>query len=107
MSPRSTAIAVLAGVLTSACVVVPVTTTSYDPDCRVVTHHMELQAVQVAAINGCSNQGCAAMVLAASGVIAVSAIISGSIVVIGNVGYWAEWRAGCVAPPAPAPTPIT
>jgi predicted small integral membrane protein len=107
MSLRLAFSVVLAGALLSACVVVPVTIASYDPDCQVVTHHMELQAVQVGAISGCSNQGCAALVLAATGVTAVSAIISGSIVVIGNVGYWAERRAGCVAPPAAPPAPLT
>ncbi len=105
MSLRLAFPVVLAGALLSACVVVPVTIASYDPDCQVVTHHMELQAVQVGAISGCSNQGCAAMVLAATGVTAVSAIISGSIVVIGNVGYWAERRAGCVVPSAAPPAP--
>jgi predicted small integral membrane protein len=102
MPLRLASAVVLACALLSACVVVPITIASYDPDCRVVTHHMELQAIQVATISGCSNQGCAAMVIAATGVTAVSAIISGSIVVIGNVGYWAERRAGCVAPPAAA-----
>ncbi len=82
----------------SACVMVPVTVTDYDAGCQVVTHHMELQAVQVGAITSCSNQSCAALVIAAAGVTAASAIISGSIVVVGNAAYWAEHRAGCAAP---------
>jgi hypothetical protein len=102
MSLRSHAAAIAASLLVSACVVVPVTTADYDPDCQLVRHHMELQAVQVAEINHCSNQGCGVVVIAALGVTAASAIVSGSIVVIGNVVYWAERRVGCTAPPAAA-----
>jgi hypothetical protein len=93
--------AVLAALALSGCVIVPVTVDGYDPDCRVVTHHMALQPVQVNAIARCGDGACAAIVL---GVSAASAIVSGSIVVVGNVGYWAEHRASCVAPPGP-PSP--
>ena len=102
MSLRTAFTAVLAGTLASACVIVPVTTADYDPDCQLVTHHMQLQAVQVAEINHCNSQSCGAVVIAALGVTAASAIVSGSIAVIGNVAYWVERRAGCVAPPAAA-----
>ena len=78
------------------CVMVPVTVEGFDPDCRVVTHHMELQPVQVSAIGRCNDAGCAALVL---GVGAATAIVSGSIVVVGNIAYWAEHRANCIAPP--------
>jgi len=97
--PRRAALAVVvASMASSACVVVPVTVDNYDPDCGVVTHHMVLQAVQVGAIGSCGNQACVALVIAAAGVTAASAIVSGSIVVVGNAAYWAERRAGCVAP---------
>ncbi len=102
MSLRTPFTATLAGALASGCVIVPVTTEEYDPDCQVVTHHMQLQAVQVAEINHCSNQSCGAVVIAGLGVTAASAIVSGSIVVIGNMAYWAERRASCVAPPPAA-----
>jgi hypothetical protein len=102
MSLRTAFTATLASGLACGCVIVPVTTAEYDPDCQVVTHHMQLQAVQVAEINHCSNQGCGVMVIAGLGVTAASAIVSGSIVVIGNIAYWAERRAGCVAPLAAA-----
>lgn len=95
-----TAAALVASALASGCVIVPVTTSEYDPDCQIVRHHMELQAVQVAEINHCSNQSCGVIVIAALGVTAASAIVSGSIVVIGNMAYWAERHAGCTAPPA-------
>jgi predicted small integral membrane protein len=98
MPPRCATAAVLASVAMSACVIVPVTVENYDADCGVVTHHMELQAVQVGAISSCANQSCAALVIAAAGVTAASAIISGSIVVVGNAAYWAERRVDCLAP---------
>ena len=101
MSNRSATVAaiVLTGLLASGCVIVPITIESYDPDCRVVTRHMELKTVQVAAFNGCSGQGCDAAVLVSLGVTAASAIVSGSIVVVGNMVYWAEHRADCPVPP--------
>ena len=102
MSLRAAATTVLASTLACACVVVPVTTADYDPGCQIVTHHMELQAVQVAEINHCNNQSCGVIVIAALGVTAASAIVSGSIVVIGNMAYWAERRIGCAAPPPAA-----
>ena len=102
MPLRTAFTAILASALASGCVLVPVTTAEYDPDCQVVRHHMELQAVQVAEINQCNGQGCGAVVIAALGVTAASAIVSGSIVILGNMAYWAERRVGCTAPPAVA-----
>ena len=88
---------VLAALAISGCVMVPVTVDGYDPDCRVVTHHMALQPVQLNAIGHCNDGACAAIVL---GVSAASAIVSGSIVVVGNIAWWADHRASCmVAPP--------
>ena len=108
MPPRSVLVmiaAIAAGLLATGCVIVPVTVEGYDPDCHYLTHHMELQPVQIAQIQRCGGQGCEAVMLAALGVTAVSAVVSGSIAVVGNIAYWAEHRAGCVAPaPAPAPT---
>jgi hypothetical protein len=98
MSRRPAFAAVLACALLPACVFVPVTRESYDPDCQVLTHHMELQAIQFGAISSCSDQACKALVITAAGVTAVSAIISGSIVVMGNAAYWSEWRVGCASP---------
>ena len=104
MRPRCAALAVAAGLLGAGCVVVPVQTNAYDPDCQVVTHHIELQPVVLMQIQRCSGQGCEAMVLAGLGVTAVSVVVSGSIAVVGNVVYWADNRAGCAAAQlAPAP----
>ncbi len=98
---RALGTALAAGLLACACVVVPRTVNGDDPDCRVVTNHMELQTVPVGAINNCSYKQDCITIAAGLGVTAASAIDSGSVVVIGNVLYWAEQRAGC-APPGKA-----
>lgn len=85
-----------------ACVFVPRTTQVYDAQCQTVSRRMVLQEVQVAAIGGCQNEGCVALVLAAGVVGAASAVVSGTIVVSGNIAYWLERRSQC-RPPAPAP----
>ena len=104
MGARSASSVVLAGLLGAGCVIVPVQTEAYDPECQTFTRHIELQPVVLGQLNACSGQGCEALVLASLGVTAVSAVVSGSIAVVGNIAYWAEHRAGCVAPgPAPAP----
>ena len=102
MPSRSALAASAAGLMATGCVIVPVTTVSYDPDCRYVTHHIELQAVQIAQLRSCGGQGCEAVMLAGLGVTAVSAVVSGSIVVVGNVVYWADHRVNC-PPPVAAP----
>ena len=85
--------------LLQACVYVPRTTQVFDRDCGVFANHMVLEEVQVAAIGGCANQGCVALVVGASVVTAASVIISGSIVVTGNVAYWFERKIQCPALP--------
>jgi hypothetical protein len=81
-----------------ACVFLPRTTQTFDRDCQVLVRHMDLEEVQVAAINRCANEGCVALVVGASAVTAVSILISGTIVVAGNVAYWFERRAQCLGP---------
>jgi len=78
-----------------ACVYLPSTIEVYDPECRVVSKHMTLQEVQVAALVGCQNQSCVAMILAVGATTAASVIVSGSIVVVGNIAYWLERQATC------------
>lgn len=86
-----------AAAICSACIVVPRTQADYDPDCRIATHRMVLDTVQLGRINNCSySRDCVAIVLGL-GVTAASAIVSGSIAVVGNVVYWNEKRAGCAA----------
>ncbi|MBK7616695.1 MAG: hypothetical protein KA375_15880 [Vitreoscilla sp.] len=92
-----------------ACVFVPRTTQVYDAACQTVTRHMVLQEVQVAAIHGCQNEGCVALVVMAGAVGAASAVVSGTIVVTGNIAYWLEKQAQCrpiaTPPTAPASAP--
>ena len=107
MTRARTPAAALTCLALAGCIVLPVTVEGYDSQCQVVTHHMELQAVQIGAIQHCGNQACAGLVLVAGGLAAGSALISGSIVLIGNVAYWAERRAGCLAAPVPMPTPLS
>ncbi|HTY02516.1 MAG TPA: hypothetical protein VMC81_02190 [Rhodocyclaceae bacterium] len=85
-----------------ACMVLPRTFEVYDPDCHVVARHMDLETVQVASISHCSNDGCAALVVAAAATVAASAIVSGSIVVVGNVVYWFEKQGRCRREPVSA-----
>lgn len=87
-------VVVLAAVL-HGCVYVPRTTQVYDADCKLMVNHMVLDGGQVAAIQGCQNQGCVALVVGASIVTAATIVISGTIVVAGNVVYWFERKAQC------------
>lgn len=85
----------LCAALLSSCIVVPRTIEVYDPECQVVARHMDLQAVQIGYISRCSNEGCAALIVAAAATVTATAIISGSIVVIGNTVYWFEKQGRC------------
>ena len=83
----------------SGCVVVARTTETYDPSCQVVTHHVELEARQIAVIGNCRNNAECTGMLVVTGVIAgASAVISGSIAVVGNVVYWMEKQGQCLRP---------
>ncbi len=96
-----TRLAVAASLLPLAgCVMVPRTTETYDPDCRITTRQMELQPVQIGSLMGCHNQGCAALLVAAGATAAASTVISGSIVIVGNVVYWFEKQGRCNKAPA-------
>jgi hypothetical protein len=86
--------------LLAGCVMVPRTTETYDPDCRITTRQMELQPVQIGSLMGCHNQGCAALLVAAGATAAASTVISGSIVIVGNVVYWFEKQGRCNKAPA-------
>ena len=82
--------------LLQGCVYLPRTTVVYDADCQITSKHMDLQSVQIAAIGGCSGDGCVALLVGAGATAAASAVISGSIVVAGNVVYWFEKQGRCV-----------
>lgn len=87
--------AVFLAAILQACVFVPRTIEVYDSDCRVTSKKMDLQPVQIAAIQGCNHNSCAALLVAAGATAAASAIVSGSIVIVGNVVYWIEKQGRC------------
>lgn len=84
-----------AAALLAGCVFVPSTSERYDADCRVSARHMDLQPVALASIQGCSNDGCAALLVVFGATAAASLVVSGSIVVVGNVVYWFEKQGRC------------
>jgi hypothetical protein len=92
---RLRACALALPLLLVGCVVVPRTVESYDAHCRMVARRMTLDAMQVATLGGCNNEGCAVLLAAAGVTAAASAIVSGSIAVIGNAVYWLERQGRC------------
>jgi hypothetical protein len=99
-----------AALLLAGCVVVPQTVQVYDPDCRVHTRQITLEAAVLGGFHSCSGDGCAAMLATMGFVTAASLVISGSIAIVGNVVYWAEKQGRCqrgepVPVPVPAPLP--
>ncbi len=95
------ALPVLAG-----CIVVPQTREVYDPECRVLTRQMTLEAAYVGGFQRCGGEGCLALLTAAGAVTAASAVVSGSIALVGNVVYWFERQGQCLrVQPAPQPAP--
>jgi hypothetical protein len=102
---RALALALL--LLVQGCVMVPRTVHKLDPECGTVQRRMVLEPVQVGAISGCSNEGCAVLLAAAGLVSAASVVISGSIVIVGETVYWLERQGpnqtACVKPPPGAP----
>lgn len=95
-SARVRFLALAAAFLLQACMVVPRTMQTFDPECRTVANQMVLEEVQLGAIQHCSNEGCVALIIGAGVAAVASVIISGTIVVVGNVAYWFERRAGCL-----------
>jgi hypothetical protein len=93
LKPHLTALGVAA--VLQACVVVPRTTSVYDEECRLQRRQMVLEVQQIGAFGGCSNDGCAALLVGAGVVVAASAVLSGSIAVVGNVVYWIERQGQC------------
>ncbi len=79
----------------SACVVLPQTYEVYDPECKVMTRQVTLQAAYVGGFQHCAGEGCASMLAAAGVVTAASLVVSGSIALVGNVVYWIERQGNC------------
>jgi hypothetical protein len=87
------------------CIVVPQVHEVYDPECRILTRQMTLEAAYLGGFHACAGEGCLALLTAAGAVTAASAVVSGSIALVGNVVYWFERQGRCN--PRPAATPVT
>ena len=97
MSMRRLALAATVLAL-AGCVMVPRTVHPYAPECQLTVRSMQLEAIQIAAIQGCSNEGCLVLLAAAGATAAASAVVSGSITIVGNVVYWLEKQRRCHKP---------
>jgi hypothetical protein len=86
--------------LLQSCVVVPQTREVYDSECRTLTKQVTLETAVIGRFAGCSNEGCAALLVATGAVTAATAVVSGSIALVGNVVYWFERQGRCSPPPA-------
>lgn len=98
------ALAAVAALALCACIVVPQTQVVYDPDCKVHTRQVTLEAAYIGGFHRCYGDGCVVMLAAAGVVTAASVVVSGSIAIVGNVVYWAERQGRCPRAPAPAPS---
>jgi hypothetical protein len=93
-----TALALVAStVLLQACIVVPRTVTTQEPDCAVLSRRVELEAVAIENLGHCRNNAECSGLLVVAGVTAVaSAVVSGSIAIVGNIVYWTERKGQCL-----------
>jgi hypothetical protein len=98
MSVHRLAPAALAMALQS-CIVVPQTREVYDPDCRMLTRQITLEAAVLGSFQSCAGDACAAMLVAMGAVTAASAVISGSVALVGNAVYWFERQGQCARQP--------
>ena len=85
------------------CIVVPQTRESYDPECRVLTRQVTLEAAVLGHFHACHGRGCEVMLVSAGLVTAASAVVSGSIALVGNVVYWFEKQGRRLGRDAPLP----
>jgi len=88
-------VALSAALSLQACVVVPRTDIVFDDDCKILRRQMVLEVQQIGYFGGCSNDGCAVLLVATGVVAATSAVVSGSIAIVGNVVYWFERQGQC------------
>jgi hypothetical protein len=92
----------LASLALAGCIVVPQTRAAYDPDCKVATRQVTLEAAYIGGFHRCAGDGCLALLAGAGLVTVTSAVGSGSIAVVGNVVYWIERQGRCAREPAAA-----
>ncbi len=86
-----------------ACIVVPQSREVYDPECRMLTRHVTLEAAVLGSFQTCAGDACAAMLAAMGAVTAVSAVVAGSIALVGNIVYWFERQGQCGRNPTSVP----
>ena len=84
----------------TGCIVVPQTQVVYDPDCKMQTRHVTLEAAYLGGFHSCAGDGCVAMLAAVGVLTAASVVVSGSIALVGNVVYWMERQGRCPRAPA-------
>ena len=98
--PARAACACLLAGASAACIVVPQTRTVYDPECKMHTRQITLEAAYLGGFHSCAGDGCMAMLAAVGVVTAASVVVSGSIALVGNVVYWIERQGRCPRAPA-------
>jgi hypothetical protein len=86
-----------AATLLQACIVVPQTRETYDPECRMLTRQVTLEAAVLGGFHSCHGRGCEVLLVSAGLVTAASAVVSGSIAVVGNAVYWFERQGKCLS----------
>jgi len=80
----------------TGCIVYPKKVRVYDPDCRVTSHKLTLEAEYLwGDCHGSTAEETEACLLIIAGTAAASAAISGSIMVVGNTLYWLEKQGRC------------
>jgi hypothetical protein len=94
LARQACGVALLASQLTG-CVFAPRTVSVYDPDCRITSRQMILQAAEMPIMGRCRGEECAGLLVVVGAVSAATAVVSGSIVVVGNVVYWFEKQNNC------------
>lgn len=94
---RRMALALSSVLWLQACIVVPRTVTTQEPDCAVLSRRVELEAVAIENLGHCRNNAECSGLLVVAGVTAVaSAVVSGSIAIVGNIVYWTERKGQCL-----------
>jgi hypothetical protein len=80
----------------TGCIVYPKKVRVYDPDCRVTSHKLTLDAVFLwGDCDARTPEEAEVCLLIIAGTGAASTAISGSIVVVGNTLYWLEKQGRC------------
>jgi hypothetical protein len=80
----------------AACIYVPRTRITDDPQCQGVQKSMVIEAQKIESLKGCNNKNCVGLLVSAGIVAAASVVVSGSIAVVGNVVYWVEREGKCL-----------